>query len=124
MQIDGSCWALPDYSFCLWHGIYFNEKLPFALSVYPTEKFELFNLLFACCRFYKLDEKIFNGRIVLADMGDAIKLFCTTFNMPRFVCHWPLIENFGANSPLGMMAARLIKCKTETEYFQISQEIC
>lgn len=123
LQIDASFHAFPDYSFCLWHGIYYNETIPFALSVYPTEKFELFSLLFECCKYYKIDEKLFKGKIVLSDMGDSIKLFCTTFNMPQFICHRHLIENFGSSSPLGMMVARLIRCKNENEYFQISQEI-
>ena len=123
LEIDGSFRAFPDYSFCLWHGIHFNETIPFALSVYPTEKFELYNILFECCRYYKLDENLFKGKIVLSDMGDSIKSFCSTYNMPQFFCHRHLIENFGSSSPLGMMVTRLIKCRNEIEYYQISQEI-
>ena len=101
LQIDASFSAFPNYSFCLWHGIFNNESIPFALTLYPTEKFELSSILFECIKLYNLDENLYKGHVVLADMGKAIKSFCNIYNMPRFICHRHLIEKFGANSPLG-----------------------
>ena len=122
-QIDGSFKAFPGYSFCIFHGIYFNESIPFAFTLNPTENFQLYNLIFDCLDFYKIDSNIFKGRLVLADMGKQIKLFCQSFNMPRFICHRHLIERFGSNSPIGLMVARLLKSKNESEYLKISAEI-
>lgn len=123
LQIDGSFKAFPDYAFCLWHGIYFNETVPFAFTLFPTESFQLYNLLFECLKLYHIDENLFKGRIVLSDMGEAIDLFCRTYNMPKLVCHRHLIERFGANSPLGIIVRRLLKVTNETKYLQMSKEI-
>ena len=123
IQIDCSFRAFPDYSFCLWHGIYFNQSIPFALTLFPEESFQLFNIFFYCLKSFKSNENLFKGRIVLADMGASIKRFCKIFNMGRFVCHRHLIEKFWAKSPLGIMVTRLLKTKNETEYFQLCSEI-
>ena len=123
LQIDASFRAFPNYSFCLWYGIFNNESLPFALTLYPTKKFELFSILFDYYKLYNLDENLYKGHAVLADMGKAIKSFCNIYNMPRFIYHRHLIEKFGANSPLGFMVTRLLNAQDETEYLQISEEI-
>ena len=122
-QIDGSFKAFPDYSFCIWHGIFNNETIPYALTLYPTEDKQLYEILFDCLKFYKIDEELFQGRLILADMGDSIDSFCKKHNLAKFVCHRHLIENFGANSPLGIIVTRLLKAKNEGEYIQLSNEI-
>lgn len=123
MQIDGSFRAFPEYAFCIWHGIYFNQSVPFALTVFPTEKFQLYNILMDCLKFYKINENLFKGRIVLADMGKSIEEFCKVFDLGRFVCHRHMIEAFGSRSPLGLIVTRLLKTQSEFEYRQLCEEI-
>lgn len=123
IQIDGSFRAFPDYAFCLWHGIYFNQSIPFSLTVFPTEKFQLYNILFDCLKAYQIDENLFKGRIVLSDMGTSIEEFCKIFNLGRFICHRHIIEAFGSNSPLGFIVTKLLKTQNELEYQQMCEEI-
>ena len=123
MQIDGSFRAFPEYAFCIWHGIFYNQSIPFALTVFPTEQFQLYNILIDCINFYKIDVNLFKGRIVLSDMGSAIEQFCKVYNLSRFICHRHIIESFGSRSPLGIIVVKLLKTKNEIEYHQFCEEI-
>lgn len=91
--------------------------------MFPKESFQLYNLLLECLNYYHIDECLFKGRIVLADMGESIDSFCRTYNMVRVACHRHMIEVFGSNSPLGIIVRRLLKVTNETKYFQLSKEI-
>ena len=123
MEIDASFYALPDYAFCIFHCIYNNESIPIALTVYPTEAEELYEIFFTALSHFNLSPELFSGRCVLADMHDSIVSFCNRHQLGRFICHRHLIERFGSSSPLGSMVARLLRADSQETFDKLVEEI-
>ena len=101
--------------------------MPFALSFYPSESFELYNLLSDALEKFNINSDILTNKIVLSDLGGAIKKFCKLHSIKQYFCHRHLIEIFGAHCAFGIWAARLLRCKTYLEYLKerifIKQEL-
>lgn len=118
LQIDASFKALKPYKFCIYHSIFYNASLPFALSIGPKENKYLYNLLFDGLSIFQLNEQIFEKKVVLSDLGNPIKKFCKMHSNIQYFCHRHIIQIFGPRSILGIWAARLLRCKNEINYIQ------
>lgn len=123
LEIDASFFALEPYKYCIYHAITNNSSIPIALSFYPTESSELYNLIFECMKKFNLDLTIFDNIEVLADMGKQIKKFCKENDLNLNFCHRHIIERFGAHSPLGIWAARILRTRTYVEYLQTKERV-
>ena len=118
LQLDASFKALKPYKFCIYHSIFFNASLPFALSIGPKENKYLYNLLFDSLSIFKLNQKIFEKKVVLSDLGKPPKKFFKLHSNIQYFCYRHIIQIFGPRSALGIWAARLLKCKNEINYIQ------
>ena len=118
LQLDASFKALKPYKFCIYHSIFFNASLPFALSIGPKENKYLYNLLFDSLSIFELNQEIFEKKVVLSDLGKPLKKFCKLHSNIQYFCHRHIIQIFGPRSALGIWAARLLKCKNEINYIQ------
>lgn len=123
LEIDASFKAIRPYNYCIFHCVIYNSSIPFALSIYPTEKAQLYELLFDGLSHFKIDSGSFEKKHVLSDMGDAIISFSKKHFMQNHFCHRHLIEAFGANSGFGFWVRKILKCKTKIEFLQIREEI-
>ena len=118
MEIDASFKACKPFKYCIFHGIFYNVSIPFALSFAPEESTQLYEMLFTGCKKHGLNHDIFEGINVLSDMGTSIKAFCELHNMPKNFCHRHMIESLGARSSFGIWCARLLKCKNHEDYLK------
>lgn len=123
IELDASYKAVRPYYYCVYHGVYFNSSIPFALSIYPSESEELFELLFIGLDKFKLNSKPFESKQVLSDMGPAIISFSKNHFYSNNFCHRHIIERFGANCGMGFWVAKILQSKTYYEYLMIREEI-
>ncbi|KAK8877935.1 hypothetical protein M9Y10_004698 [Tritrichomonas musculus] len=118
LEIDASFKAVKPYSYCIWHGIYFNSSIPLAITIHPEEEKELFEFLFECLHKFEFDISKIENKPVLSDMGTAIKSFCDEHSMEQYFCHRHMIQDIGANCVFGFWANRLLKSKSYEEYLK------
>lgn len=123
LEIDASYKAVRPYNYCIFHGVLYNSSIPFGISIYPTEKTDLYELLFDALEHFKINKKDFENKHVLSDMNDAIIAFSKNHSMQNHFCHRHIIEVFGSNSGFSIWVTKLLNCKTEFEYLQIREEI-
>ena len=55
LEIDASFYACAPYKYCIYHSITYNNSIPIALSLHPTESSELYNMIFEGMLKHKLD---------------------------------------------------------------------
>lgn len=123
IEIDASFKACKPYKYCIWHGICYNSSIPFAVTLFPTETWELYELIYKGFEKFNIDYNYFEMKPVLSDMGPALEKFCKLHCFTHFICHRHLIENFGSNSAFGFWVAKLLSCKTKLEYEQKKENI-
>lgn len=123
LELDASFKASKPYSYAIFHGILFNSSIPFALSISPVESIELFEMFFIGLKKFKLNEKKFENKYMLSDMGPALISFSKLHSMILYFCHRHIIENFGANCGIGLWAQKLLRCKTLKEFLFIRKQI-
>jgi hypothetical protein len=117
MQLDGSFKASYPYVYSTPQGVQSNEALPLGMSIHLSEDFLLFD-------YFQNDLQSvvppgcppLPGRPVLSDKGTAIAAFCRRHQFMQFLCHRNLIENAGANSPLGFIVARALRERSARSY--------
>lgn len=123
LELDGSFRAMKPYAFCIAQGIFFNESIPFGISITPTESELLYQQIFEHLNSITSTPIQFCGKIILSDMGLSIKSICNKFNMTQYFCHRHIIEHFGASCVLGILCKRILKTYSIEEYDQICIEI-
>ena len=101
LEIDASFKAVRPYSYCIFHGIKFNNSIPFAISEFPTEKEDLYELLFEGTSHFKINSNYFERKHALSDLGDSILSFSRRHLMQNHFCHRHIIEIFGAITGFG-----------------------
>ena len=70
-----------------------------------------------------IDSKYFERKHVLSDIGDAILTFSKRHLMQNHFCHLHLIEIFGANCCFGIWVRKILKCKSQTEFLSVREEV-
>ncbi|KAK8835985.1 hypothetical protein M9Y10_040182 [Tritrichomonas musculus] len=95
IEINGSYKACEPYHYCIFHGIIYNNSLPFDVTLFPSESSELFDMLFVGLQKHQISMQNFENKPTLSDLGSAIKKFCADHGMSQNLCHRHLIENIG-----------------------------
>lgn len=123
LEIDASFKAVRPYNYCIFHGVNFNSSIPFAVSIFPTEKEDLYELLFDGLSHFMINSECFEGKHVLLDLGDAILLFSKRHMIVNHFCHRHIIEIFGSKSCFGIWVRKILKCKSRTEFLCVPDEV-
>lgn len=123
IELDASFDAAKPYSYCITQGIYFNESIPLAISIAPSECTALYQMFFD--KINELTEGSVNWseKAILSDMGTALKSIGQKYNINHFFCHRHILEHFGSLSPLGFFCRRLLKCYTMQKCKEVAAEI-
>lgn len=123
IELDASYKAVRPYYYCVYHGVFYNSSIPFAISLHPSESEELYELLFIGLDKFRLNSKPFESKQVLSDMGTAIISFSKKHFYSNNFCHRHIIERFGANCGMGFWVAKILQSKTYYEYLIIREEV-
>ena len=123
IELDGSFRAVKPYTFCVAQGIIFNESFPIAITITPSESTELYSMIFDRINEITQNKINWSGKLILSDMGTALKSVCDHYNFMQFFCHRHIIEHFGSNSVLGNLCRKILKAFDPIEYGQICIEI-
>lgn len=119
LQLDASFYALKPYCYCIFHSIYYNCSCPFAITIFPSEKFRLYDLFFKGINIFNINIPNLANTPVLSDMNEALKKFCKKYLFKHYYCHRHIIEALGAKSAFGIWGTRILKCRT---YISFKQE--
>jgi hypothetical protein len=110
LQLDSSFRASYPFVYCVPQGIVCNEAVPLALIVNVSETKSIYQWFLDDLAFsQKLLPRDLPKKPVLSDQGKALNAFCADNELPHYLCHRHLIENFGANSAIGLLAAKALR---------------
>jgi hypothetical protein len=124
IQLDASFRPARPFVYSVPQGIVRNEAAPLALVVGVSEDTDLYQHFIddmtACaarlgCQLLK--------KPVLSDQGSALKSFCALNQILQYFCHRHLIELWGANSPLGILVARVLREKSARSYLALRPQL-
>ena len=123
LEFDGSFFAMRPYTFCLAHGIYFNESLPLSITVAPTESKELYQMIID--HFNDLYPNVikWDKKTILSDMGGSIQSVCAKNKIKQYFCQRHILQHFGSSSVLAIFANRLLQCHSYHEYMQVCYDV-
>ena len=123
IELDASFTAIKPYAFCVAQGIIFNESIPYAITVAPSESLELYDMIFEHSEEISKEQINWKSIPLLSDMHKSLIAVGKKYGLTHFFCHRHLIEHFGSSSVLGLICKRILSCYTFEEYDQICFEI-
>lgn len=113
-MIDASFFALRPYVYCVPHGVCCNTSIPLGLSVYGSEKVELYQLFLDCLPQHSRDTLV--KKVCITDDGTAIRSFLEAHKIRQVLCHRHLIESFGTNGIGGSIIRIILKSADEQDF--------
>jgi ubiquitin C-terminal hydrolase len=118
LQLDCSFRGTRPFAYSVPMAIIRNVAVPLGFIMTPTEHTDTYtNFMQALWELIPSGER---KRVdVLSDQGPGLISFCKTHGIKQYFCHRHLIEKFGASSPAGMLAARVLRCQTVEEYQEL-----
>lgn len=123
LELDGSFDGMKPYVYCVVQGVSFNESIPIAITVAPTECLSLYQNFFDEINELTNDETPWEKFVVVSDMHPSIKSICQTLKITQYFCHRHLIQHFGSSSSLGIFANKLLKCFSLEQYLHVSKDV-
>ena len=124
LEVDGSFDGMSPYVYCCVQGILFNESIPIAITIAPTECLELYKVFFDTInQLTKENPFNWNEFVVCSDMHSAIKSICKSLGIIQYFCHRHLLQHFGSSCSLALFANRLLKCFSLDQYIVVSADI-
>lgn len=123
IELDASFEGLKPYVYCVSQAIFNNESVPLSITVAPSENHILYENFFTGMNAITKSIIDWSDKVILSDMGRAIKKACNSFNAKQCYCHRHIIEHFGSHSGLGLFVIRLLLCYSELNYNHIRGEI-
>ncbi|KAK8891082.1 hypothetical protein M9Y10_028287 [Tritrichomonas musculus] len=113
----------PYVYFCV-QGILFNELIPIAITIAPTECLELYKDFFDTInQLTKENPFNLNEFVVCSDMHSSIKSICMSLGIIQYFCHRHLLQHFRSSCSLALFANGLLKCFSLDQYIVVSTDI-
>lgn len=94
IEVDASFKPMRPYTFGVAQGVIHNESLPFAISIAPTESFELYSNIFEHHNSLFPQKLNLRGKALLSDIHLSIKSLSDHYGLIQFFCHRHIIEHF------------------------------
>jgi hypothetical protein len=116
LQLDASFAPSHPFVYSVPLGILYNEAAPLGLIINVTEDSGTYQWFWDDLNASTVPLRQLIAKPVLSDQGTALKEVCRAIHASHFFCHCHLIRNFGADGPLGLIAADALREKSIQSY--------
>lgn len=121
--LDASFKAVKPYVYCVAQAIRFNESVPVALSIAPTERSELYSTIFDSFEAAGIRSENLSRLPVLTDLGSALKWLDEETRIKIHLhCHRHIIETFGSGSLAARIVTKVLKCASLEDRDKLIEE--
>ena len=119
IELDTSFFVLRPYVYCLAEAIIYNESVPFALSVGPTENKILYYQIYDTIK--QINKTVYDHMIsipILSDEGSALIAFAKELSLVQYFCYHHLLNKFGSSQLSGIVKGLLFS-QTRDEFDEL-----